>query len=52
MDNSAFYDRIKNGQETEEDVKKFYYMCQDYSDIYKDKYGIRPRDEETKCING
>ena len=46
------YNRILNGQETDEDVKQFYAMCQEYSDIYKDIYGIRPRDPMTMCVNG
>ena len=51
MDNTAFYNRILNNQETAEDVQKFYNMCQDYSDIYKDIYGIRPRSESSMCVN-
>ena len=51
MDNTAFYNRILNGQETAEDLVKFNNMCQDYSDIYKDMYGFRPRSEECMCIN-
>ena len=51
MDNTAFYNRILNGQETKEDVEKFYNMCQNYSDIYKDMYGFRPRGEGCKCVN-
>lgn len=52
MNNFEFYERIKNGQETSEDIKKFYGMCQNYSDIYKDIHGIRPRDEISMCVNG
>lgn len=52
MDNTAFYNRILNGQETEEDKVKFDRMCSNYSDIYKDIYGVRPRDEISMCVNG
>ncbi len=52
MDNTEFYNRILNGQETKEDVEKFNNMCQDYSDIYKDEFGVRPQDEEFMCVNG
>ena len=51
MDNTALYNRILNGQETKEDIVKFNNMCQDYSDIYKDINGFRPRDEESMCVN-
>ena len=51
MDNTAFYNRILNGQETAEDLVKFNNMCQDYSDIYKDINGFRPRSEECMCVN-
>lgn len=49
--NTEFYNRILNGHETSEDVQKFYNMCKDYSDIYKDINGFRPRDEEFMCVN-
>ena len=51
MDTTAFYNRILNNQETKEDVQKFYNMCENYSDLYKDKYGIRPRGEGCKYVN-
>ena len=51
MDNIAFYNRILNGEETKEDIEKFYNMCQDYSDIYKDMHGFRPRGEGCRCVN-
>jgi len=47
-----FYNRILNGQETAEDVQRFNSLCNCYSDMYKDVYGVRPRDERTMCING
>ncbi len=52
MDNTEFYNRILNGTETQDDIVKFNNMCQDYSDIYKDVYGYRPRDEQSMCVNG
>lgn len=52
MDNTSFYNRILNGTETQDDIVKFNNMCQDYSDIYKDVYGYRPRDEQSMCVNG
>ena len=51
MNNTEFYNRILNGTETQDDIVKFNNMCQDYSDIYKDVYGVRPRDEECMCVN-
>ena len=51
-DNKEFYNRILNGQETIEDLDKFDSMCASYSDMYKDIYGVRPRDSETMCVNG
>jgi len=52
MDNTEFYNRILNGTETQDDIVKFNNMCQDYSDMYKDVYGYRPRSEECMCVNG
>ena len=52
MNNTEFYNRILNGTETQDDIVKFNNMCQDYSDIYKDINGFRPRDEESMCVNG
>ena len=49
---AGFYNRILNSTETPEDIEKFNNMCMDFSDIYKDMYGIRPRDEESMCVNG
>lgn len=48
----AFYDRILKGEETADDLERFYSICDSYSDMYKDIYGIRPRSEETMCVNG
>ena len=50
--NTEFYDRILNGTYTLEDVEKFENLCADYSDIYKDIHGFRPKDERTMCVNG
>lgn len=50
--NTEFYDRILNGTYTSEDVEKFEGLCACYSDMYKDIYGVRPRDERTMCVNG
>ena len=50
--NTECYDRILNGTYTSEDVEKFENLCADYSDMYKDIYGVRPRDERTMCVNG
>lgn len=50
--NTEFYDRILNGTYTSEDVEKFENLCADYSDMYKDIHGFRPRDERTMCVNG
>ena len=47
-----FYERILNGVETPEDVEKFNGLCMNYSDMYKDVYGFRPRSEMTMCVNG
>lgn len=49
--NTEFYDRILNGTYTSEDVEKFEVLCSYYSDMYKDIYGVRPRDERTMCVN-
>ena len=49
--NTEFYNRILNGTYTSEDVEKFESLCADYSDMYKDIYGFRPRDECTRCVN-
>lgn len=49
--NKDFYNRILIGQETAEDLQKFNSLCNCYSDIYKDIYGFRPRDERTICVN-
>ena len=51
MVKTEFYDRILHGLETEEDVAYFNALCQDYSDMYKDIYGFRPRDEQSMCVN-
>ena len=51
-ESSEFYNRILNGKETPQDIEKFNGMCMSYSDIYKDMYGIRPRDEMSMCVNG
>lgn len=50
--NTEFYNRILNGTYTSEDVEKFEGLCTCYSDMYKDIYGVRPRDERTMCVNG
>ena len=50
--NTEFYNRILNGTYTSEDVEKFENLCADYSDVYKDIHGFRPRDERTMCVNG
>lgn len=50
--NTEFYNRILNGTYTSEDVEKFEGLCSDYSDMYKDIYGFRPRNEMTMCVNG
>ena len=50
--NTEFYNRILNGTYTSEDVEKFEGLCADYSDMYKDIYGFRPRNEMTMCVNG
>ena len=47
--NTEFYNRILNGTYTSEDVEKFEGLCACYSDMYKDIYGVRPRDERTMC---
>ena len=52
MNNTEFYNRILNGIETPEDIQKFNDMCMNYSDLYKDEFGVRPRDEEFMCVNG
>ena len=52
INNTEFYNRILNGTYTSEDVEKFENLCADYSDVYKDIYGFRPRDERTMCVNG
>ena len=51
-ENKEFYERILMGQETAEDLQKFEGLCSCYSDMYKDIYGFRPRNEETMCVNG
>lgn len=48
----GFYERILNGTYTQKDVEKFEGLCSSYSDVYKDMYGIRPRDEQSMCVNG
>ena len=50
--NTEFYNRILNGTETKDDIAQFNAMCESYSDMYKDIYGFRPRDERTMCVNG
>ena len=52
MNDMEFYNRILNGVETSDDIKKFESLCACYSDMYKDIYGFRPRDERTMCVNG
>lgn len=49
--NTEFYNRILNGTETKEDIAQFNAMCESYSDMYKDIYGFRPRNENTMCVN-
>ena len=49
--NTEFYNRILNGTETKDDIVQFNAMCESYSDMYKDIYGFRPRNENTMCVN-